>query len=124
MSDGQLAFLALLSLILSPPELCAGLYCLEEPENHLHPRLLDALVELLRQAQGEPPPDSAAQVVITTHSPHLVDRLTVDELIVAERSEGATVLRHAHDKAHLRELLEREELGLGELVFSGALSGA
>ena len=44
MSNGELSFLALLSLIFAPPELGAPLYCVEEPENHLHPRLLETLV--------------------------------------------------------------------------------
>lgn len=44
MSDGQLAFIALLSLIFSPPDLGTRLYCIEEPENHLHHKLRGTLV--------------------------------------------------------------------------------
>ena len=40
MSDGELMFLAWLSLILAPEGFGAALFCVEEPENHLHPRLL------------------------------------------------------------------------------------
>jgi predicted ATPase len=75
MSDGELAFVALLSLIYGPAELGAGLYCIEEPENHLHKR------------------------------------------------QGATIVTYPRDKAHLREPLQNEELGLGDLVYSGALQG-
>ncbi len=63
----------------------------------------------------------AAQIIVTTHSPYLVDRMTLDELIVVEKSDGATRCLRPASKKHLRELLEREELGLGELWYSGAL---
>lgn len=123
MSDGELAFIALLSLIFSPLELGALLYCVEEPENHLHPRLLDTLVEILKQVQEELRPDERSQIVITTHSPYLIDKFSLDELIVVEKREGTTVLTRPSNKSHLRNLLEKEEIGLGELYYSGALSG-
>ncbi len=123
MSDGELAFVALLSLVFCPPDLAASLYCLEEPENHLHPKLLQTLVELQKQVQGEFEPSAQAQVIVSTHSPHLVDSLSLNELIVFEKRDGASVVTYPRDKAHLRELLEREELGLGDLFYSGALQG-
>jgi predicted ATPase len=120
MSDGELTFLALLSLIFAPEEFGAPLYCVEEPENHLHPRLLETLVELIIQRQNEFGA-RAAQLIATTHSPHLIDRFSLDDLIVVEKSEGATRCTRPASKIHLRELLEREELGLGALWYSGAL---
>jgi predicted ATPase len=123
MSDGELAFLALVSLILGPRELAADPYCIEEPENHLHPKLIEVLMRLLRQAQGEHGPSTAAQVIATTHSLHLVDKASLDELIVFEKQQGATTVTYPRDKAHLRTLLESEELGLGDLFYSGALHG-
>ena len=123
MSDGELAFIALLSLIFTPTELGAPLYCIEEPENHLHPRLLTTLVEVLKQVQEEFSPEERSQIVITTHSPYLIDKFSLDELIVLEKREGATVLVRPSGKLHLRDLLEKEEIGLGELFYSGALSG-
>lgn len=122
MSDGAVTFLALLSLIFAPDELGAPLYCIEEPENHLHPRLLETLVEVLTQRQNELG-DQAAQIITTTHSPYLVDKLSIDELIVIEKVHGATQFTRPASKKNLRELLEREELGLGDLWYSGALGG-
>jgi predicted ATPase len=122
MSDGQLCFIALLSLIYCPMELSRGLYCVEEPENHLHPRLLETLVELLRQVQDELGYERSAQVIVSTHSPLLVDKVDLDELIVVEKREGATLCTRPSSKQHLRELLAREEIGLGDLYYSGALS--
>ena len=79
---GEVSFLAWLSLIFSPPALGASLYCVEEPENHLHPRLLETLVELLAQRQDELQRQNEAavqpaQILMTTHLPYLVDRLTL-----------------------------------------------
>lgn len=123
MSDGELAFVALLSLIFAPSELAAGLYCVEEPDNHLHPRLIETVMELLRQVQNELGVSGSAQVIATTHSPYLVDKVSLDELIVFQKHEGATLVTYPRDKAHLRELLQNEELGLGDLFYSGALQG-
>ncbi|MCK4728419.1 MAG: AAA family ATPase, partial [Desulfobacterales bacterium] len=122
MSDGALQFLSLLSLIFAPAELGAPLFCIEEPENHLHPRMLESLVELQLQRQHEFGSE-AAQVVVTTHSPHLVDMVTLEDLVVVEKEKGATHCVRPASKKHLRDLLEREELGLGDLWYSGALGG-
>ena len=121
MSDGELCFIALLSLVFAPKELGSPLHCIEEPENHLHPRLLETLVEVLRQEQ-QAAGSSASQVLVTTHSPQLVDRISVDDLIIVGKQEAATVCRRPEDKQHVRELLE--DIGLGELYYSGALGGA
>jgi predicted ATPase len=124
MSDGELVFVALLSLIYSPPELASPFLFIEESENHLHLRLLVTLVELLKQVQQELPAARCPQVIMTTHSPHLVDQFTLDELIVLRKEEGATVITRPGGKEHLRKLLEEEEIGLGSLYYSGALGGA
>jgi predicted ATPase len=120
MSDGEIVFLGWLSLIFSP--FGSPLFCIEELENHLHPRLLETLVEVQNQRQRELGPH-AAQIIATTHSPYLVDKTDIDDLIVVEKSNGATKCTRPASKAHLKELLEREELGLGELWYSGALGG-
>lgn len=120
MSDGEVTFLAWLSLIFAPEGLGSPFLCAEEPENHLHPRLLETLVQLLQQRQNGLG-SQAAQIIVTTHSPYLIDRFNLDDLIVVEKREGATRYTRPASKEHLRELLERGELGLGDLWFAGAL---
>jgi len=125
MSAGELAFIAYLSLIFSPPELTGTLYCVEDLESYLHPRLIETLLEVLRQSQEEwQRKNEAAQIVMTTHSPLVVDRTNLDEIIFVEKREGATVCSRPADKENLRKLLEDGEVGLGDLAFSGALSNA
>lgn len=121
MSDGELCFLALLSLIFAPAEMGAPLFCIEEPENHLHPRLIETLAEVLSQRQLELG-THVAQNIITTHSPYVVDKVKIDDLIFVEKKKGASILTHPGSKAHLKQLLEQEEVGVGDLWYSGALS--
>ncbi len=121
MSDGELAFAALMSLILAPKKLTPPLLCIEEPENYLHPKLLETVVEVLNQRALELG-SGASQIIATTHSPYLVDKLNLEDLVVAEKEKGATKFTRPSTKKKLRDLLSRREMGLGELWFSGALS--
>jgi predicted ATPase len=123
MSSGELAFIAFLSLIFSPPEHTGGLYCIEEIENYLHPSLIETLLEILRQSQQEwEQKKQASQIIMTTHSPTVVDKMNLDEIIFVEKKGGLTLCSRPSGKPHLRELLQNEEIGLGDLVYSGALS--
>jgi len=123
MSAGELAFIALLSLIFAPAEKSGTLYCIEEIENYLHPRLIDTLLEVLRQSQEEwerrhQPP----QIVLTTHSPRVVDKTRLDEIVFIQNTDGETRCSRPGDKPQLQKLLQNEEFGLGDLVYSGALN--
>jgi hypothetical protein len=51
----------------------------------------------------------------------VVDRSRLEDLIVFERRGGETLATRPREKDHLRELMSREELGLGDLYYSGAL---
>ncbi len=123
MSDGELAFVALISLIFAPDDLGGTLFFVEEPENHLHPRLLETLFALLRQVQqetvsrGVPP----SQIIFTTHSPLVIDQMKLDEILWVEKRQGETKVIRPNDKPRLRRLVEDETLGLGDLMFAGAL---
>jgi predicted ATPase len=123
MSDGELVFIAFLSLICAPDELSGTLFSVEEPENHLHPKLLEALVELLRQAQQEVVDRGAqpAQIVLTTQSPYLVDQMNLNEVIWVTKKNGESTVVRPSDKGQLRALVEDKSLGLGDLMFSGAI---
>jgi len=122
MSDGELCFVALLSLILSPKEYGAPLFCVEEPENHLNPKLMQSLIGIVDQRQKELG-EQAAQVIVTTHSPHLVDKVAVEDVVIVDKHEGATRCTRVEDRPRLPDLVRREELGLGELIYTGLLRG-
>lgn len=76
-SDGTLKLLAYLTVLYDPaPPPIVGI---EEPENFLHPRLLQVLAEEARSAAGR------SQLLVTTHSPYFVDALRPKELWVLYR---------------------------------------
>lgn len=71
-SDGTLKMLAYLAVLYDPsPPPFIGI---EEPENHLHPRLLPELAEECRKAAER------SQLIVTTHSPFFLDGLRPDEV--------------------------------------------
>jgi predicted ATPase len=122
-SDGFLVLTALLSLIYVPPELSGTVFCIEEPENHLHPRMLETLVTLLRQVRQEVIDRGGVltQIFLTTQSPYLLDQFSLEEIVWVEKRDGETRVSRPADKKHLRRLVEDKELGLGELMYSGVL---
>jgi predicted ATPase len=121
-SDGFLALTALLSLLYVPPERGGSLYCIEETENHLHPRLLEVLVSLLRQIKEMPDSDrTQSQFMFTTQSPYFLDQFSIDEVFWVEKENGETKVSRPADKEHMRRLVENKDRGLGDLMYTGAL---
>lgn len=88
LSDGQLRFLHLAAILLSPRP--PGLVVLNEPESSLHLDLLPALAELVAVAAD------TTQVVVTTHAARLASALLDHEGAVGfelELGGGQTSLR-------------------------------
>jgi predicted ATPase len=87
LSEGTLRFLALAVVEVDPR--ATGLYCVEEPENGIHPSRLPAMAQLLRRlpTDVEAPLGSdnpLRQVIVNTHSPGLVGQVPDADLLVAE----------------------------------------
>ena len=114
LSDGTLRYLAMLAMLCdpSPPPLLA----LEEPELGLHPDMLPLLAKLLADASQR------TQLVVTTHSPSLVDAFTDDPsvILVCERHEDGTYIERM-DPNHLAPWLKNYRLG--ELWTRGQIGG-
>ena len=73
-SDGTLRFLALTAIAEAAD---AGVYCMEEPENGIHPERLEAMNRLLHDIavdSDEPVAEDnpLRQVIVATHSPYFV----------------------------------------------------
>lgn len=112
-SDGTLKMLAYLTVLYDPdPPPFVGI---EEPENHLHPRLLPELVEECRLAAAR------TQLMVTTHSPYFVNGLRPNELWVLYRNErGYTQAKRAVDIPGIAAFVE-EGARLGQLWMEGFL---
>ena len=61
------------------------------------------------------------QVVITTHSPQFVSALEPEQVVVVEKSEGATQMRRLSDRSDLGNWLK--DFSLGELWQMGEIGG-
>ena len=115
LSTGTLRILALLALLHhpSPPPLIV----VEEIENGLDPKSVYVIINEIRRAIE----DSKTQIILTTHSPYLLNLLHIDHLVLVERVEGGPVFRRPGDDEQLREW--SESFGLGGLYTGGKLSG-
>jgi predicted ATPase len=108
LSDGTLRLLAIVTALETMAE--HGLLCIEEPEHALHPLIFGPLLDLFRERC---PRGGPKQVLLTTHSPDLVDAAEIDEVMPVERDEkGATRLLEL-DEQKTRKWLE--DFRLGEL---------
>ncbi|MBI1928535.1 AAA family ATPase [Candidatus Poribacteria bacterium] len=113
-SDGTLKLLAYLTVLYDPepPQLIG----IEEPENHLHPRLLSELAEECRAASAR------TQLLVTTHSPEFANGLRAEELWVLYRDEkGYAQARRAADMGKVKAFLANGAL-LGHLWMEGHFS--
>ena len=113
-SDGTLRLLAYLVLLYSSST--AQLIGIEEPENQLHPRLLEALAEEFRRASAK------TQIFVTTHSPYFVNALRPEEVLVLYRDEnGFTHAERVSDMKNAMAFL-REGAQIGSLWMEGVLT--
>jgi predicted ATPase len=112
LSDGTLRFICLAAL-LGQREL-PGLIILDEPELGLHPFAIVQLAGMLRAASRE------SQVLLATQSVTLMNQFKLDDLIVFERQDGASVVERPAP-GRLSEWLA--DYSLGELWEKNMLGG-
>jgi predicted ATPase len=111
-SGGTLVTLAFLTLIHLPEP--RKLLLIEEPENALHPGRLKEIVPLLRRAVKA---HKDSQVIITTHSPLLLDHVEPSEVRVFLRNEHDDV--EVYNVGQVPDIRQRlKYLMLGELVYN------
>ncbi len=110
-SDGTMKMLAYLTVLYDPePPRFIGI---EEPENFLHPRLLPELAEECRVAAER------SQLLITSHSPFLLNAMRAEEVRVLYRDEqGFTQAVRACDIQGIPEFI-RAGASLGHLWMEG-----
>lgn len=113
MSDGTLRALGLLTAVYQHP--VPTVLLIEEPEATIHPGALGAILDLIRHASRQ------TQVIVTTHSPEVLDAdwLREENLRIVHWQEGATrILTLA---GGTREALCEHLMSAGELMRSNAL---
>jgi predicted ATP-binding protein involved in virulence len=88
---------------------------IEEPEATIHPGALGAVLDLIRRAA------KTMQVVVTTHSPELLDADWIKDhnLRIVSWQEGASHLLPPSEAT--RKAMQQHLMGAGELLRSNAL---
>ncbi len=85
---------------------------IEEPENGLHPRQLRVVAEMIRSIATE----HGTQVVLTTHSPLLLNHFGAEETLLVTRTEAGVSVRPMSETNGFDELAT--EMSLGELWYN------
>lgn len=97
LSTGTLRIVALLALLRHstlPP-----LIVIEEIENGLDPRTIHLLVDEVRNAIES----GRTQVILTTHSPYLLDLLDLSQIVLVDRVNGEPTFTRPADRESLQE---------------------
>jgi predicted ATPase len=109
LSDGTLRLFGILLAAYQLPR--PQLLVIEEPEQTIYPGALGVLADVFKEV------GQTTQVIITTHSPHLVERFKPEQIRVATMHNGLTSIRpiHPHQMEAVNEgLLSLEEFMTGE----------
>jgi predicted ATPase len=104
-SDGTVRILALLAALFQDPS--PSFIAVEEPELTVHPGALAVLADYLKESALR------TQILITTHSPELIDRLPIESIRAVECIDGAT--RVGMVAEHQREAVRNELFSPGDL---------
>ncbi|WP_297439077.1 AAA family ATPase [Thermococcus sp.] len=108
-SDGFYKVLAILTAVyLKPP-----LLIIDEIENSLHPETLELVIDTLKESES--------QVIITTHSPVVVDIVEPSDLVLVDKENGETVFKRIKDPEKIKEFLNERGITLSEGWLYGSL---
>jgi len=110
-SDGTIKMFAYLVLLYDP--IPHPLLCVEEPENQLYPKLLQELAEEFRLYA-----ERGGQVFVSTHSPDLLNGVSLDEIFWLKKENGYTSIRRISECEQLKALSAEGDLP-GELWKQG-----
>jgi len=131
-SQGTLYLLAMMALAFDPKP--PSMVCIEEVDRGFHPRLLRDVRDVLYRLSY---PESfglkraPVQVVVTTHSPYMLDLFSEhpEEVVISEKRGAYARLSRLSERKDLMDLLAEGGggasggCGLGEMWFSGILGG-
>lgn len=87
LSDGTLRSMALVAMLLQPPDEMPTLIAVDEPELGLHPFAMSLIAGLFEGAA------TASQLVLSTQSTRLLDCFDPADVIVVDRQQGASVFQ-------------------------------
>ena len=115
-SDGTIKMFAYLVLLHDPKP--HPLLCIEEPENQLYPTLMSELAEEFRDYARR-----GGQVMVSTHSPDLLNAIKLKEVFWLVKAGGLTEIRRAQDDPQVKKYMEDGDK-MGYLWKQGFFTGA
>lgn len=124
LSQGNLYLLAFLALSYAPNP--PAILCIEDVDRGIHPRKLREVRDLLYRLSYPSVfglQRSPVQVIVTTHSPYLLDQFREhpEEVVIAEKHGRSAAFARLVDRPDLAELLQ--EGSLGDMWYAGILGG-
>lgn len=113
-SDGTLRMLGILTALFQDPP--RTLLALEEPELTIHPGVLSLLWEEIENASAR------TQILVTTHSPDLLDMCKAESIRIVEKVEGQTNIGPIEETQ--KQAIQERLFAPGELMRAQGLQRA
>lgn len=114
MSDGAKRILLLLTCIILSDYNNLSLVAIEEPENCIHPSLLQHLLDTINQLSD------SCRVLITSHSPYLLQYIDLQDIYVGMPSNDGVAQFVSVSPSNRKQLLKNaleEKKSIGEYLF-------
>jgi predicted ATPase len=81
----------------------------EEPEKGIHPKRLQDVLAILRELVSQ---QKQTQIILTTHSPYVVDLFEPEEVTLCQKQpDGSVAVRRLSESRAVREQLDVFTLG-------------
>jgi predicted ATPase len=114
MSDGTIQSLAILSSLADPRNF---LTLIEEPENSIHPWILNVISEQFKITSKK------QTVILTTHSQIIIDKSHPNDIWIFHKKDGETKIERLTDiDKTIKTRWENGEFKLSDLLESGYIS--
>ncbi len=89
-SDGTLRFLLLESIFYNPFR--GALVAIDEPERGLHPDMIRSVANMIKDTAKQ------CQIIIATHSPHLLNQFELEDILVFEKNQENSTEVHTYSQ--------------------------
>lgn len=109
-SDGTMDIIALICALYFES---GDIILIEEPERNVHPGLFIQLASIIKEVSHK------KQVIMTTHSPELLNYCDLKDIYFISRDEKGSVISKPIDNEEVREFVD--ELGIGQVFVDNYL---
>lgn len=109
-SDGTMDIIALICALYFES---GDIILIEEPERNIHPGLFIQLVSMIKEVSQR------KQVIMTTHSPELLNSCDLDDIYFVSRDEKGSVISKPIDNKQIKDFID--ELGIGQVFVDNYL---